>query len=55
MATHEVFLRQAAGADVAALEQLLNLCYRNDTGWTNEADLIAGIRTTEAELQLQEE
>ena len=51
MATHEVFLRQAAAADVAALEQLLNLCYRDDKGWTNEADLIAGIRTTKAELQ----
>jgi len=46
----KVFLRQAEADDVSALEQLLNLCYRQDQGWTNEADLVGGIRTTQAEL-----
>lgn len=46
----KVFLRQADANDVSALEQLLNLCYRQDEGWTNEADLVGGIRTTADEL-----
>ena len=45
-----VFLREATLDDIGALEQLLNCCYRQTTGWTNEADLIGGIRTTPAEL-----
>lgn len=45
-----VFLRQATDDDVIALEQLLNRCYRQSEGWTNEADLVGGIRTTQAEL-----
>lgn len=45
-----VFLRQATADDVSALERLLNLCYRSDQGWTNEADLVGGIRTTQAQL-----
>ncbi len=45
-----VFLRQANNNDVDALEQLLNRCYRQAEGWTNEADLVGGIRTTQAEL-----
>ena len=45
-----VFLRQAKAADVNALKVLLDRCYREDEGWTNEADLVAGIRTTQAEL-----
>ncbi|MGP5202702.1 GNAT family N-acetyltransferase [Psychrobacter aquimaris] len=45
-----VFLRQAQADDINALEQLLNRCYRETSGWTNEADLIGGIRTTSAEL-----
>ncbi|MGB2785504.1 GNAT family N-acetyltransferase [Psychrobacter sp.] len=45
-----VFLRQAHADDISALEQLLNRCYRETAGWTNEADLIGGIRTTSAEL-----
>ncbi|MGP9555992.1 GNAT family N-acetyltransferase [Psychrobacter sp. AOP7-A1-24] len=45
-----VFLREATLDDIGALEQLLNCCYRETTGWTNEADLIGGIRTTSAEL-----
>ncbi|MGM8884811.1 GNAT family N-acetyltransferase [Psychrobacter sp. 1U2] len=46
----KVFLRQATANDTGALEQLLNLCYRQDQGWTNEANLVGGIRTTQAEL-----
>lgn len=45
-----VFLRQAEASDVDALEQLLNRCYRQAEGWTNEADLVGGIRTTKDEL-----
>ena len=45
-----VFLRQAEASDVDALEQLLNRCYRQAAGWTNEADLVGGIRTTKDEL-----
>ena len=45
-----VFLRQAEVGDIDALEQLLNRCYRQAEGWTNEADLVGGIRTTRDEL-----
>lgn len=45
-----VFLRQAKADDIEALETLLNRCYRQTEGWTNEADLIGGIRTTPDEL-----
>lgn len=45
-----VFLRQAEANDIDALEQLLNRCYRQAEGWTNEADLVGGIRTTKDEL-----
>ena len=45
-----VFLRQAKADDIGALEQLLNRCYRETAGWTNEADLVGGIRITQAEL-----
>lgn len=45
-----VFLRQAQSKDLDALKQLLDRCYRQAEGWTNEADLVAGIRTTKAEL-----
>ena len=45
-----VFLRQAEAQDADALEQLLNRCYRQAEGWTNEADLVGGIRTTRDEL-----
>lgn len=44
------WLRLATLADVDALLALLNLCYRSDLGWTNESALVAGIRTTAAEL-----
>ena len=45
-----VFLRQAKADDIGALEQLLNSCYRETAGWTNEADLVGGIRITPEEL-----
>ena len=45
-----VFLRQAKADDINALEPLLNRCYRQTEGWTNEADLVGGIRITQAEL-----
>ena len=45
-----VFLRQAEASDIDSLEQLLNRCYRQTEGWTNEADLIGGIRITQDEL-----
>ena len=45
-----VLLRQAKIENIDALEQLLNLCYRQTEGWTNEADLIGGIRITKDEL-----
>ncbi len=45
-----VFLRQAEADDIDTLEQLLNRCYRETEGWTNEADLVGGIRITQAEL-----
>ena len=45
-----IFLRQAKIEDIDALEQLLNRCYRQTEGWTNEADLIGGIRITQDEL-----
>lgn len=47
----EVFLRTATADDAPAIESLLNRCYRNDEGWTNEAHLVGGIRTTQQELQ----
>lgn len=50
MSENSVFLRQAEAGDINALEQLLNRCYRQAEGWTHEADLIGGIRTTAVEL-----
>lgn len=50
MNKNQVFLRQAEADDISAIEQLLNRCYRQDKGWTNEADLVGGIRTTQDEL-----
>lgn len=50
MDKESVFLRQAEADDIDALEQLLNRCYRETAGWTNEADLVGGIRITQEEL-----
>lgn len=46
-----VFLRQAVAADIPELETLLNRCYRFEEGWTNEVELIGGIRTNKEELK----
>ena len=50
MNKNALFLRQAKSDDVDALKQLLDRCYRQDEGWTNEADLVGGIRITDSEL-----
>lgn len=50
MSADSVFLRQAVPSDISALEHLLNRCYRQAEGWTNEADLVSGIRITAEEL-----
>lgn len=47
-------IRKATLADVPSLNVLVNSAYRGDTsreGWTTEADLLDGIRTSEASLQ----
>ena len=48
--TPQLHLRQAERADIPALEALLNHCYRDDAGWTNEAELIGGIRATPTDI-----
>lgn len=45
-----VQLRVADHNDVDNLVTLLNRCYRSNEGWTNEAALIGGIRTTTNEI-----
>ena len=50
MENSALFLRQAVAEDIEALEQLLNRCYRQAEGWTHEAALVGGIRTTQDEL-----
>ena len=50
MNKNKVFLRQSQADDISAIEQLLNLCYRENKGWTNEANLVGGIRITQNEL-----
>jgi len=45
--------RQAVVSDLPRLEELINSAYRGDSarsGWTHEADLVGGIRTTPEEL-----
>lgn len=47
-------IRKATIADVPELNRLVNSAYRGDSsrvGWTTEADLLDGIRTSEAALQ----
>jgi len=46
-------IRTATPEDVSTLNQLVNSAYRGDSsrqGWTTEADLLDGIRTSEAAL-----
>lgn len=47
----DVTLRQATLADTDTIVALLNRCYRSPEGWTHEANLINGIRTTAGEIQ----
>ncbi|MBK0370128.1 GNAT family N-acetyltransferase [Flavobacterium agrisoli] len=47
-------ISKATLADVPALNELINGAYRGENakkGWTTEANILAGLRTTEAELQ----
>jgi hypothetical protein len=47
-------ITQATIADAAELSILVNSAYRGETskkGWTTEADLLEGTRTTEEELK----
>lgn len=46
-----VQLRQATPTDIPNLVALMDRCYRSNEGWTNEANLISGIRTTADEMQ----
>ena len=46
-----IFLRLAVPSDTPALESFLNRCYRIDEGWTNEFELVGGIRTNQDELK----
>lgn len=46
-------IRPATLADLPALDRLVNSAYRGESskqGWTTEADLLGGIRTSEASL-----
>ena len=46
-------ISKATYKDVSALNQLINSAYRGETskkGWTTEANILEGKRTTEAEL-----
>ncbi len=45
--------RRAAESDISFMVQLINSAYRGDSskvGWTTEADLLDGLRTTDAEI-----
>ena len=48
------FISNATIDDIPALNELVNSAYRGDSsrkGWTTEADLLGGIRTSEASLR----
>ncbi len=50
----EVPLPTATEQDISALDRLVNSAYRGESsrkGWTTEADLLDGIRTSEASLR----
>lgn len=47
---NSVQLRVATHDDINNVVNLLNRCYRSNEGWTNEANLIGGIRTTTDEI-----
>ena len=49
-----LIFRSATILDVEAITALVNIAYRGETsrqGWTTEADLLDGLRTTAAEVQ----
>lgn len=49
----KTFLRSASKMDVGKIALLVNRAYRplaHERGWTHEADLVAGQRTTEAQV-----
>lgn len=49
----DFIIDSATDADVPALNRLVNSAYRGDSsrlGWTTEADLLNGVRTSEADL-----
>lgn len=53
MSLSESIFRIADQADIPPMVALINSAYRGDSsrvGWTTEADLLEGLRTTEAEL-----
>ncbi len=45
-----VKLTLAGSADAEAINALLNVAYRSQAGWTNEADLVAGSRSMIEEI-----
>lgn len=50
---NDVTISPATEQDISALNTLVNSAYRGDSsrrGWTTEADLLDGVRTTEATL-----
>ena len=47
----KIFLRPALATDISNLETLINRCYLFEEGWTNESDLVGGIRTNQSEIQ----
>jgi len=54
METGALTFRRAAVQDAAAITDLINSAYRGETsrqGWTTEADLLDGLRTTPQEIQ----
>lgn len=54
METGGLTFRRAAVPDAAALADLINSAYRGETsrkGWTTEADLLDGLRTTAQEIR----
>ena len=47
----KIFLRLAVATDIPNLETLINRCYLFEEGWTNESELVGGIRTNQSEIQ----
>jgi len=45
-----MIFRKANNVDVDKIIELVNRAYRSGEGWTNEASLVLGNRTTEDEV-----